>query len=167
MRSSGLRQINRDNVRDLQVAWVYHTGDSGEKTTIECTPIVVDGVMYITTAQYQSCALNAATGQEIWRFDPYEATAGKWIKASGGVNRGVAFWSDGRERGERRIFAGLSDGRLISLDAKTGKLDPAFGSAGQLDLRKGIERDISKMAYGPTSAPMIFEDLRDSGLLER
>jgi quinoprotein glucose dehydrogenase len=159
MRYSGLRQIDTDNVRGLQVAWVYHTRDAGEKSPIECTPIVVDGVMYITTASTKVVALNAATGQEIWQFDPYQDLSRNWIKASGGVNRGVALWSDGRTRGERRIFAGLSDGRLISLDAKTGKLDPAFASGGQIDLRKGIERDISRMAYGPTSAPMIFEDL--------
>ena len=159
MRCSPLGQINKDNVQNIQVAWVYHTRDAADRTTIECTPIVIDGVMYITTARTKIVALKAATGQEIWRFDPYEDSSKKWIKASGGANRGVALWSDGRPRGERRILAGLSDGRLISLDAKTGKLDPAFASDGQLDLRKGIERDISNMAYGPTSAPMIFEDL--------
>jgi quinoprotein glucose dehydrogenase len=158
-RHSALRQINKDNVQTLDVAWVYHTRDAGEKTTIECTPIVIDGLMYITTARTKIVALDAATGQEIWRFDPYEDDSKKWIKASGGVNRGVAFWTDGRPGGDRRVLAGLSDGRLISLDAKTGRLDPAFASGGQLDLRTDIERDISKMSYGPTSAPMIFEDL--------
>jgi quinoprotein glucose dehydrogenase len=158
-RYSQLKQIDTDNVRNLQVAWVYRTRDAGDKTTIECTPIVVDGVMYITTARTKVVALNAATAQELWQFDPYEDRAKNRIMASGGVNRGVAFWSDGRAQGERRIFAGLSDGRLISLDATTGKLDPAFANGGQLDLRKGIERDISKMTYGPTSAPMVFEDL--------
>jgi quinoprotein glucose dehydrogenase len=158
MRYSLLGQINADNVRNLQVAWRYHTSDSGEKTTIECTPIVMDGVMCITTARTKVVALNAATGEKLWQFDPFEDHARKWIKASGGVNRGVAFWSDDRTPGQRRIFAALSDGRLVSLDAKTGKLDPAFADGGQLDLRKGIERDISKMSYGSTSAPMIFQD---------
>jgi len=158
-RYSRLDQIRRDNVRNLQVAWRYHAGDAGEKSTIECTPIVVDGVMYITTARVKVVALDAATGQELWQFNPYEDRARSWIKASGGVNRGVAFWKDSRTPDRRRIFAGLSDGRLISLDAKSGKLDPAFASGGQLDLRKGIERDISRLAYGPTSAPMVFADL--------
>jgi quinoprotein glucose dehydrogenase len=159
MRYSLLRQINADNVRKLQVAWIYHTGDAGEKTTIECTPIVIDGVMYITTARTKVVAVNAATGEKLWQFDPYENHSRNSIKASGGVNRGVAMWSDARTTGQRRIFAALSDGRLLSLDAKTGKLDPAFAGGGQLDLRKGIERDISKMSYGPTSAPMVFQDL--------
>lgn len=159
MRFSPLRAIHAGNVGDLQVAWAYHTGDAGEKSTIECTPIVVEGVMYITTARTKVVALDAATGRLTWQFDPYEDRSRNWIKASGGVNRGVALWSDGRPGGQRRILVAPSDGRLISLDAKTGKLDPAFAAGGVLDLRKGIERNISKMGYGPTSAPMIFEDL--------
>ena len=107
-RCSDLRQINKDNVRKLQVAWVYHTRDAGEKTTIECTPIVIGGVMYITTARTKIVALNAATGQEIWQFDPYSDHAKKWIKASGGVNRGVALvvrWPPGRRTtGFRRVI---------------------------------------------------------------
>ena len=159
MRCSPLRQIHKDNVREMRVAWVYHTQDAGERTTIECTPIVIDSVMYITTARTKIVALNAATGQEIWQFDPYGDKSKKWINASGGVNRGVAFWSNRRPPYQRRVLAGLSDGRLVSLDAKTGKLDPGFASGGELDLRKGIERDISQMSYGPTSAPLVFEDL--------
>src|SRR5205814_1687401 len=71
-RYSPLRQINRENVKDLQVAWTYHTGDAavGAGSTIECTPIVVDGVMYLTTAALKVVALEAATGREIWKFDP-------------------------------------------------------------------------------------------------
>jgi quinoprotein glucose dehydrogenase len=158
-RYSPLRQIDKDNVSKLEVAWVYHTRDLKGKSPIECTPIVVEGVMYLTTATTKIVALNAATGEAIWEFTPYQDQSGSWIKASGGVNRGVAYWSDGQANGQQRIFAGLSDGRLISLDAKTGKLDPAFASGGVVDLRSGIERDISRMAYGPTSAPLVFEDL--------
>src|SRR5205823_14862172 len=60
--------------------------------------------------------------------------------------------------GQRRILAGLSDGRLISLDAASGKPDPGFGENGIVDMRRGIEWDISKMPYGPTSAPIVFEN---------
>ena len=161
-RYSPLTQINRDNVTRLQVAWTYRTGDAGEGTTIECTPLVIDGVMYVTTVKTKLVALDAATGKELWKYNLYldPPPPGKpYIRASGGVNRGVAYWSDGQPDGQRRILLGLADGRLISIDTKSGTPDPAFGKNGTLDLRKDIERDISKLPYGPTSAPLVFENL--------
>jgi len=73
MRYSPLDQINASNVGKLQAAWTYHTADSKKRprTTIECTPLVVDGVMYLTTALLKVCALNAATGALLWKFDPF------------------------------------------------------------------------------------------------
>ncbi|HZO87863.1 MAG TPA: hypothetical protein VFB38_05945 [Chthonomonadaceae bacterium] len=70
-RYSALAQINRKNIRDLQVAWMYHTGDAGQGTTIECMPIVVEGVMHVTSARSNVIALDAATGCPLWTFDPY------------------------------------------------------------------------------------------------
>ena len=71
-RYSRLDQIRKDNVQELQVAWVYHTGelDRKQKKTIECTPIVIDGVMYITTGHLRLIALDGSTGGELWQFDP-------------------------------------------------------------------------------------------------
>ncbi len=161
MRYSALAQIHAGNVSKLEVAWVYHTRDAGtgNTTTIECTPIIVEGRMYVTTARTKVVCLDAATGREHWRFDPYApGMVFNPIRASGGVNRGVAHWSDGKPQGQRRIFLGASDGRLISLDARTGRTDPAFGKQGVVDLRDGIEWDVSQLNYGPTSAPAIFED---------
>jgi quinoprotein glucose dehydrogenase len=151
MRYSNLTQINRETVKNLKVAWVYHTKDAEpeKNSTIECTPIVIGGMMVITTAKLKVVALNAATGKPIWEYDP----------KSSGVNRGVAYWSDGKPNGKRRIIGAFPDGKLVSLDAKTGKPDPEFGTNGVVDLRKGIERDISKQQYGSTSAPAIFENL--------
>ena len=157
MRFSVLDQINRENVAGLQVAWTYHTGE-GDKT-IECTPLIIDGVMYITTNHLRAVALDAVTGAELWSFDPFADYKKNYPLASGGVNRGLAYWSDGRDSGERRILHGTSDGRLFSIDAKTGVLDPNFGDAGVKDLREDIARDLSKMPYGPTSAPAICRDL--------
>lgn len=148
-RFSTLKQINTKNVQKLKVAWTFDMGEGAGGSTIECAPIVVDGVMYITTAKLKIVALNAATGDEIWRYDPH----------SGGVNRGVAYWSDGKSNGERRILMGTPDGRLISLNAKTGSLDSRFAQGGTLDLRKGLDRDITGMGYGVTSAPAIFENI--------
>jgi len=159
-RYSQLSQIDRRNVGKLQVAWTYHTGDAdAEKASnIECTPVVVDGVMYVTTCspKIKVAALDAATGRELWKFDPFAAMPSNVTLSSGGVNRGVAYWSQGKER---RVLLGTADARLISLDARTGHPDPAFGANGELDLRAGIERDIRKLPYGVTSAPAIYKDL--------
>ena len=165
MRYSALDQINRKNVDSLQVVWTYHTGElKGRRgKIIECTPIVVDGVMYITTAYRKVVALDAASGRQLWRFDPPPHPTvgdGKLARvASAGVNRGVAYWSDGKEGGERRILHGSADSRLFSLDARTGEPDQSFGQEGILDLREGIERDISRLRYAPTSAPAIYQDV--------
>src|SRR6059058_2315378 len=71
MRFSPLAQIDRANVSKLRVAWEYHTRDAGEGTTMECTPVVVDGVMYVTTVRTRVAALDATTGVERWTCDPY------------------------------------------------------------------------------------------------
>ena len=157
MRYSRVDQINRSNVSDLRVAWTYHTGEL-DALTIECTPVIVDGTMYITTGHLKVVALDATNGQPLWDFDPFASGEPEVPLASGGVNRGVAYWSDGTANGERRIIHGTADGRLFSLVAATGDLDPAFGVDGVVDLRAGLDRDIAGLPYGPTSAPAIFRD---------
>src|ERR1043165_4342405 len=82
-RYSTLNQINTGNVSTLKAAWTYHTGDAGQGTTIECTPLVIDGVMYVTTVLTKAVALNAATGEELWKFDPYLGMAKLPQRASG------------------------------------------------------------------------------------
>ncbi|MBO0719624.1 MAG: pyrroloquinoline quinone-dependent dehydrogenase [Blastocatellia bacterium] len=161
MRYSPLKQIDRDNVKNLKPVWTYHTGDAdpSKKTTIECTPLVVDGVMYLTTVKTKVVALEAATGREIWKFDPFaNLPAQKIYPAGGGVNRGVAYWRDKRDKDQARVLVATSDGRLLSLDARTGRPDAKFGDQGSLDLRRGMERDLSQLTYGATSPPAIFED---------
>ena len=104
MRYSRLDQINGENVTRLKPAWTYHTGELEGRTgkTIECTPIVIDGVMYVTTGYLCVVALDAATGKEIWRFDPLKDHPFEHKPNSGGVNRGCAYWSDGKPDGEKR-----------------------------------------------------------------
>lgn len=173
-RYSTLRQINRGNVKNLKVAWTYNTGDAepDKKTTIECTPIVVNGVMYVTTVKARIVALDAATGREIWRYDPFASLPPSKIYTSGGgVNRGVAYWEGAAARPvaggsslraadkPARILTATHDGRLISLDARTGKPDAAFGRNGAVDLREGMDRDLSELTYGATAPPAVFEDI--------
>lgn len=160
MRYSPLDQINRENVARLKPIWTYHSGELEGRVgkTIECTPIIVEGVMYITTGYLRVTALDAATGKEIWRFDPLKDHPFEHEPASGGVNRGCAYWSDGKAEGARRIIHGTSDGRLFSLDARTGALDPKFGEAGIRNLRKELDPKVARLAYGPTSAPVVWRD---------
>lgn len=88
---SPLDQIDTSNVHRLAVAWTHRTGDARDdgRSEIQCNPIVVDGVLYATSARLSAFALDAATGRELCRFDPFAAEAGA---QSVGVNRGVATW---------------------------------------------------------------------------
>ncbi len=160
MRYAELDQINRTNVARLKPAWTYHTRELEGRTgkTIECTPIIVDGVMYITTGYLRVVALDAASGKELWQFDPLKDHPSGHRLASGGVNRGCAYWSDGNPGGERRILHGTADGRLFSLDAKTGRLDSRFASGGIVDLREKLDPKVARLSYGPTSAPAIWRN---------
>ena len=155
-RYSGLDRINRSNVTDLKVAWTHNTGDSRNRpvTTIECTPLVVDGVMYITTAQLQFRALNAATGEVLWNFDPFE---GVRLRRSKGVNRGVTYWED-EEGKDRRIFVAAHH-KMYCLRAENGKLVSEFADGGALDLRQGMDREVAASSYVHSTPPVVFEDL--------
>ncbi len=161
MRYSLLAQISRGERRArLKPAWTYHTEEleGRQGKTIECTPVVVGGVMYLTTGYLRVVALEAATGEELWQFDPLKAHPFGHEPMSGGVNRGCAYWSDGKVGGARRIIHGTSDGRLFSLDAKDGTLDREFGRDGIRDLRTELPPEAAALGYGPTSAPAIWKD---------
>ncbi len=156
MRYSTLNQINRKNVKNLQVAWTFHTGGLLPKvnSAIQCTPVVIEGVMYVTSPDTQVIALDAATGRERWRFNPQRIAKWRYL-----YNRGIAYWSDGQIGGARRILLAIPDGRLYSLDARTGRPDPDFGKQGAVELRAGIKRNLADLTYGVTAAPVVFENL--------
>jgi len=84
----GPRSINRSNVKRLKPAWIHHTGDALQRpaTQIQCTPLVIDNVMYLTTARLQVRSLDAATGEVKWNFNPY---AGERLTRARGVSRGL------------------------------------------------------------------------------
>src|ERR1041385_8384303 len=163
-RYSELKQINTDNVASLQRAWVYHTGelDLGLRTasfqaSFSCTPLVVKGVMYVSTPSSRVIALDAETGTEIWKFDPQ---ADKRVREFNS-HRGVAYWED-KLSTDRRIVFGTVDGRLIALNATHGKPIPDFGVAGAVDLRAGVaDRFKQDPSWGArvTSAPVIYKDI--------
>ena len=107
-RFSGLTQINTRNVNQLQPAWTVETG---VKATFQATPIVVDGVMYVSLPFNHVLALDAVTGKQLWKYT-HDRKA-DWPMCCGPANRGVAV-------AEGKVFMGTVDARLIALDARTG-----------------------------------------------
>ena len=158
---SALKQINSRNVTRLQVAWTYHSGDCGsdDRSQIQCNPLIIDGVLYGTSPQLKLLALDAATGREIWRFQPF---GGVNIDTSIGVNRGVAYWADGNDR---RILYTV-DHYLYAVNAQTGRAIENFGEAGRVDLKKDLGRDVSKLYLVTTTPGIVFKDLIILGMRE-
>ena len=148
---SPLRQINRDNVASLKVAWSYDTGDAFPGSELQCNPIITGGVLYATTPKMRVIALDAATGGVRWSFDPNEEkrTPGKMR------NRGLTYWTDGRDRRILVVFRHW----LYALDAATGRPVAAFGQAGRVDLREGLGRPAQEMTVSATTPGVLYRDL--------
>jgi len=163
-RYSTLSQINRSNVATLRRAWTYHTGEldlglptAAFQASFSTTPLVIDGVMYLSTPSSRVIALNAETGKEIWKFDPQQGKQTREFNS----HRGVAYWED-RNKSDRRILSGTVDGKLIALNAADGKLIPGFGVDGVIDLRAGgADRFKQDPSWGArvTSAPVVFKEI--------
>jgi quinohemoprotein ethanol dehydrogenase len=116
-RFQNLDQINPSNVKNLQVAWVFHTGVLDPLAELEATPIEVDGRLFITDGHDNVFALNAATGKMLWKFDGFndEAQLAAFFLCCGRNNHGVAF-------GEGTVFVGRFDDSVVALNAETGKV---------------------------------------------
>ena len=162
---STLKQINRRNVGGLRVAWTYHTGDVSDGTAwvvrsaFEGTPLIVDGVMYLTTPFCRLIALEAENGRELWAFDP---KLDKERPHNLFINRGAAYWTDGKRK---RLYYGTLEGNLHAIDALTGRPVETFGRAGKLDLREGVSDIATNPRYSMTSPPSIYKDLVICGSL--
>ncbi|RME92193.1 MAG: pyrroloquinoline quinone-dependent dehydrogenase [Verrucomicrobia bacterium] len=135
---STLTQIDRGNVHRLRVAWIHHSGDAraDNRSQIQCNPLIIDGVLYGTTPGLKLMALDAATGRELWRFDPF---AGADRNSSLGVNRGVVYWAGGAEP----CVYFTADHYLYAVRARDGRPVESFGDGGRVDLREGLGRDVS------------------------
>ena len=190
-RFSPLTEITPANVAHLKPAWVYHmrptdsdlageprsganAGPSREEdaqrraegvrpprtpsrfAASEMTPLVVNGLMYITTPYHKVAALDPVTGKEVWTY----AVAGTGQPSV----RGVEYWP-GDKTAPAEILFGTRDGRLIALDAKTGKPVIGFGEKGTLDLRTpDVMNDHPDAAYGLTSPPIVYRNLVITGV---
>ena len=170
-RYSTLAQINRANVRQLEVAWVYHSGDG--KGNIQANPVIVDGVIFAPTVGKNIVAIDGETGTELWRFRPPAqplsmpaktalsqfqvdgATANGLVEVGGygPANRGLVYWAGYAEHGPRLFF--VANGYLIALDPKTGKSVDSFGNHGQVGSTKGP----GKSSFLGAVAPAIYKNV--------
>lgn len=124
-----LNQITPANVSKLQVAWTYETHDEGRGTEMQANPIIIDGIMYAESPVQKIFALNAATGKELWKWDPSTAPGGSRGR---GRHRGMVVTGD-------RILVTVG-GKLWALDRKSGQPIASFGTGGSIDLRDGFDR---------------------------
>ncbi|MBA3342568.1 MAG: pyrroloquinoline quinone-dependent dehydrogenase [Gemmatimonadaceae bacterium] len=166
-RFSPLTAISPSNVRSLRVAWTFRTGemDTAFKTRreprFEATPLMIAGTLYLSTPLGRVFAVDPETGKQRWVFD-----AGVDRQAGFGdfANRGVAFWRDPSARAgsacSTRVMLGAIDGRLIAIDAATGRPCAGFGTGGTVNLRAGLHNTPYELAeYQITSPPAVLRDL--------
>jgi quinoprotein glucose dehydrogenase len=149
---AAVAEINAANVHRLRPAWTYRTGDATPRSNMHVNPVVVNGRMYITTPSLKAVALDAATGRELWTFDPAVHNNGTVIRLR---NRGVTYWK-GAE-GER-IFHFVRD-RAYAIDAATGALITSFGTGGFIDLREHLGVDPKTVALEMTSPGAVYRNL--------
>ncbi|MDX1734335.1 MAG: PQQ-binding-like beta-propeller repeat protein, partial [Halioglobus sp.] len=174
---SALADITRDNVGQLDVAWVYRTGDSSTLRpdappgSFLATPVLHEGTLYFCSGYSRAFAVDAQTGAERWVFD-----AAPDMRDGGTAKcRGVALWHEQREPGAAaaqaractsRVFMGTLDGRLAAIDAVTGRACADFGEDGFVDLRRGMG-EIDGNALAMTSPPVVLGDLVVQGAMVR
>jgi quinoprotein glucose dehydrogenase len=161
-RYSPLTQIDRGNAKDLHVAWRWKSPDQAVRDTNaliapsyanESTPLMVGGTLYTSTSLSQVAAIDAATGETKWTFDPQVYKNGLGIPANNGwLHRGVVYWRSGDDE---RIVMLTAFAQMIALDAKTGRPVPTFGTDGRVDLASGLRRPVDRDYYSMTSPPVI------------
>lgn len=152
---STLDQITPQNVKNLKVAWEFETGDAfGEgdsQSEMEGNPMVIRGRLYFISPKGKLYCLDAATGKQAWVFDP--SFGGEIVTRQ--RLRGVSYWAGD---GEERILFTFR-GKLIAVDARTGRLINTFGKNGEVDLREGLGRDPDSISVGNVTPGVVYKDL--------
>ncbi len=162
-RFSPLKQINTNNVNNLDVVWSYDSAKDQDTLTmkrrrsksIQCQPIVVGGILYGTNPDLDLFAINAATGKELWTFSPFSKVNKSHITA----NRGVVYWEKGNDH---RILFTVGP-VLYALNADNGLPVADFGNDGTVDLHEGLsdnlDNDVNGLAVSATTPGVVFKDL--------
>ena len=160
---SPLAEIGPENVRRLEIAWRWRSVDDAVRaqddylnaTMFEATPLMFGGTLFLTTAFTRVVALDAATGEPRWLYDPQSHLFPTRVPI-GIHSRGVATVRLGQQH---RIVFGTSDAHLVALDARTGALVQEFGENGRVDLTEGLRRSVDRRFYSLTSPPAICRDV--------
>jgi quinoprotein glucose dehydrogenase len=164
---SPLAQIAPANVGTLKVAWRWTSVDDGIAAAspgvvpgpYQDTPLMVNGVLYTFTSLGLLVAIDPTSGRTLWHHDPGTWKLGRPTNL-GFTHRGLAYWTDGRAK---RIIVGTHDARLLSIDAETGKPDPAFGLNGLADAIEGLPHAERVKNYAITSTPVIVKNVIITG----
>ena len=163
---SPLGQISPANVNRLDVAWRWSSIDNETVKTnparpgaYQDTPLMVNGVLYTTTALGAYAAIDPQTGRTLWTYDPEIWKLGRPTNL-GFTHRGSAYWTDGTRK---RIISGTHDAHLVSIDAETGKPDPAFGSNGRVDVVEGLPNVERVRNYAINSTPIVVKNVIIAG----
>ena len=171
---SPLDQIDASNFDSLRIAWRWQSADGSLDLEalreqlpnlsirgFQATPLMVGGVLYLSTALYQAAAVDAGTGETLWVHDPQAYQGG--LPTHAYRSRGVAHWTDGQEA---RIFWGTSEGYLLAVDAGTGQPVLDFGDNGRVDLMEGVPRATrgatnfqGRNLLGVASPPIVAHDV--------
>lgn len=156
---SSLQEMDTGNVAQLQPAWIFNTGDAdtAAHSQMQCNPVIVDSVMYVTSPKLKLQALHAGTGKLIWSFAPDSVNRNSaFYHFILNNNRGVTYWSDGNN--DKRIFY-VAGSHLYAINAMSGKGIDSFGIAGRVDLHEGLERDVKDLFVTATSPGIVYKDL--------
>lgn len=175
-RYSPLKQINSANVAQLVRAWTYHMaeetaapsraeegnevqggrgrgrGGTGGRIA-EASPLIIGGVMYLTTGYGRVVALEPETGTVIWTYE---------VKDGAPAERGLEYWA-GDSQSPAELFFGTSTGKLIALNAKTGKAVPGFGNEGVVDMKPGALNGLTNSMFGLSSPPIVYKSVVITG----
>ena len=181
---SPLDQIDAGNFEDLSIAWTWRSADIAlieslqrrylpplDANGLKATPLVVNGVMYLSTGLAQVVALDPTTGETLWVHDPRGYTTGGNASIVGPwQTRGLAYWTDGE--GDERLLQGTHDGFLIAVNARTGRPINSFGVDGKADLHTAVPRATrgnlplfsnEGHTISPNSPPVVVRDTVISG----
>ncbi len=156
---SSLTQVDTSNVQELKPAWIYHTGDSDPGSQVQVNPVIANGILYGVSPKLKLFAVDAATGEKKWVFDPAASVDPAAVLRSGfAINacRGVTLYNGGDD--DQRVFytAGSS---LYCISAMNGKPIAGFGDNGTIDLHHDLGRDVQDLYVTSTTPGIIYKDL--------